>query len=176
MKVAAVSSMMECWRRLEKVYGDRTLNIVTVKNNLRLQQLKGSQRWEKVIDLYEQVEKATTQLEVLDAQESLNHEFELVSELVGKLAYDYQEEWDRYCITNTDSAAPVWQKFWAWLTDANHRASASKLRNMAARVSKPDLASNPTCPKCKENTGRVSDAETKAQISRPRQLCPCILH
>ena len=33
-KITALTSMSECWQRLEKTYGNRTLNIVTVKNNL----------------------------------------------------------------------------------------------------------------------------------------------
>jgi hypothetical protein len=57
-KIAAVTTMTECWTRLEKTYGDRTLNIVTVKNNLRSCQPKGAQRWEKVSDLHEQIKKA----------------------------------------------------------------------------------------------------------------------
>ena len=34
-RVAAVSSMEECWHRLGKVYGDRTCNVITVKSNLK---------------------------------------------------------------------------------------------------------------------------------------------
>ena len=77
-KITAVNSMSECWRRLAKTYGDRTLNIVTVKNNLRRYQPKGGQRWEKIIDLYEFIEKALTQLQVLNAEKCLEDEFELV--------------------------------------------------------------------------------------------------
>ena len=41
--IAAVTTMTDCWTRLEKTFGDRTLNIVTVKNNVRSCQLKGGQ-------------------------------------------------------------------------------------------------------------------------------------
>ena len=139
--------MAECWKRLEKTYGDRTLNIVTVKNNLRSYQLRGSQRWERAIDLHECIEKAITQLEVLKAERSLDDDFELVSTLVSKLATDYQEEWDKFSIS-AEETSPVWNKFWTWLKGIKDRAVASKLRNMAAgnAVSKSELI---TCTKCK---------------------------
>ena len=146
-KVATVTSMADCWTRLEKTYGDRTLNIVTVKNNLRSCQPKGGQRWEKVSDLPEQIEKAVMQLRVLNAEASLAEDFELVSALVSKLAVDYQEDWDKYCISSSDQSLSIWTRFWSWLDEVNNRAVASKLRNMAAGSStKPEPS---LCPKCK---------------------------
>ena len=40
-KVSAVTSVADCWKRLGRVYGDRQVNILTVKNNLKSFQLKG---------------------------------------------------------------------------------------------------------------------------------------
>ena len=93
--------MSEYWKRLEKTYGDRTLNIVTVKNNLQAHEPKWSQRWEKVTDLHEVVEKAISHLKVLEAVNSLNDDFELVSSLVAKLAVNYQEECDKFCVAQS---------------------------------------------------------------------------
>ena len=33
-KIAALRTMKECWVRLEHTYGDRTVNLITAKNNL----------------------------------------------------------------------------------------------------------------------------------------------
>ena len=56
-KVAAVKLMASCWERLGKIYGDKDVNVTTVKNNLRSLSLQGSQKWEKLIDLFDEVEK-----------------------------------------------------------------------------------------------------------------------
>ena len=120
---------------------------MTVKNNLRKYQPKGVERWEKLIDLHEQIEKAVKQLRVLNAEASLHDDFELVSALVGKLTPLYQEEWDKYSVENDDQSTALWPRFWSWLDGVNDRAVASKLRNMAAGGT--PKVDTPTCPKCK---------------------------
>ena len=92
-KVSAVSSMETCWKRLGKVYGDKRVNITTVKTNLKSLTLKGSQRWEKIIELHDEVERATDQLQVIGAENEIKQDFELVLCLVNKLHFTYQEDW-----------------------------------------------------------------------------------
>ena len=160
-KVAAVSSMTECWKRLEKTYGDRNLNIVTVKHNLRGYQPKGTHRWEKAIDLHECIEKAVTQLDVLEAVSSLSHDFELIATLVSKLPVDYQEEWDKFSVDG-DSSGTDWDKFWSWMECINQRAIASKLRNLTAGgpTNKQEF---PVCSKCKVKHKLGQRCERKEQ-------------
>ena len=165
-KVAAVSSMTECWKRLEKTYGDRNLNIITVKHNLRGYQPRGAQRWEKAIDLHEFIEKAMTQLQVLDAVSSLSYDFELIAVLVSKLPVDYQEEWDKFSVDESVSGTD-WDKFWSWMDSINQRAIASKLRNLTAggSTSKQEL---PICPKCKIKHRPGQRCERKEQgVKKP---------
>lgn len=46
-KVSAVDTIEECWTRLGKIYGDKQVNVSTVKSNLRNLRLLGSQRCER---------------------------------------------------------------------------------------------------------------------------------
>ena len=118
------------------MYGDRQINIVTVKNNLKGFQPEGNQRWEKVIELFVQVEKCVDQLRVMNAEVSLADDFELMSVLFGKLHVDYQEEWDSV-IKRQEEQIPVWTKFQEFLEDKNDRALQSRLRNMSDKTDNP---------------------------------------
>ena len=60
-KVSAVATIASCWERLGKVYGDKMVNVTTVKNNLRGLVLRGNQKWEKLLKLFDEVEKAVDQ-------------------------------------------------------------------------------------------------------------------
>ena len=57
-RVAGVKSMTEMWRRLEKVYGDTELNIITVKTNLENLTPKSSQDFKRILEVYEAIETA----------------------------------------------------------------------------------------------------------------------
>ena len=131
-KVSAVKTIEECWKRLGKVYGDKTVNVITVKSNLRNLSLKGTQRWEKVLQLFDEVEKAEDQLEVIGAKDEISNDYELISCLINKLHCSYQEEWDGFLCENKRSYVEknLWEKFIAFLTKKNSVATESKMRCM----------------------------------------------
>ena len=131
-KVSAVSTMEVCWTRLGKVYGDKQVNLTTVKNNLKSLVLKGNQRWEKVLQLHDEVEKAVDQLKVINAEDEIQKDYDLVSYLVNKLHVTYQEDWDSYRVDNKNKK-PVWQMFVDFLSDKNERATESKMRWMSSK-------------------------------------------
>ena len=84
-RVVGVKTMVEMWPRLEKVYGDKDLNIITVKSNLENFKPKSNQDFKKVQEVYEAIESAVTQLENLDALHYLKDDFGLMNQLVMKL-------------------------------------------------------------------------------------------
>ena len=59
-RIAGVRSMTEIWKRLEKVYGDTKLNILTVKQTLEGFVPKATENYKRVLEIFEAVEKAVT--------------------------------------------------------------------------------------------------------------------
>ena len=84
-RVAGIQTMKEIWTRLEKVYGDTDLNILTVKSNLENLMPKSMQNYKRVLEVFEAVETATTQLKNLDALNYLQEDFGLMNKLIMKL-------------------------------------------------------------------------------------------
>ena len=66
-RVAGLKTMAEVWARLETVYGDTDLNIITVKSNLESLVPKAVLEHKRIIEVYEAVESAKTQLDNLGA-------------------------------------------------------------------------------------------------------------
>ena len=121
-----------------------------MKNNLPSYKPKGIQHWEQVSYLHEQAEKAVTQLQVLGAEASIRDDFELVSALVAKLATDYKEDWDKFCMVHKTSQQSIWEKFRACLNEIHERATNTKLRTVAAAPVKIEVNGFPSkCPTCK---------------------------
>ena len=118
-KVSAVTTMDMCWTRLGKVYGDRQVNLSTVRSNQRALTLKGVQKWERLMELHDEVEKAVDQLLVINASSELKGDYDLVSVLINKLHISYQEEWDEYVVEGKENDIPIWDKFTAFLEIRN---------------------------------------------------------
>ena len=66
------------------------MNYATVKSSLRTFLPKGSQKWEKVLDLYDEVGKAVDQLRVIGDLHKIKEDDGLVSCLIGKLHQYYR--------------------------------------------------------------------------------------
>ena len=84
--------MGEAWKRLENVYGNLQLNIITVKTNLESFMPKAVERYKKIREVYEAVEKAVTQLSNLGALHYLKEDFSLMNRIVLKLAEEEQTQ------------------------------------------------------------------------------------
>ena len=134
-KVSALATMELCWERLNKVYGNTQLNLVTIKRNLESFIPKGTQKFEKVIQLYEEVEKAFDQLKVINAVNIIAEDFQLIAALISKLPYEYQSDWDKEVIKAGQYVAmhpkTQWQKFHKFLSEVYEQANQAKLRNMS---------------------------------------------
>jgi hypothetical protein len=115
--IAGVKTMGEAWRRLEDVYGNLQLNIITVKTNLESFMPKAVERYKKIREVYEAVEKAVTQLSNLGALHYLKEDFSLMNRIVLKLAEEEQTQYHEY-ITSDDVMTDVsstWDMFWGWM-------------------------------------------------------------
>ena len=60
---------------MEKIYGDTDLNIITIKTNLENFTPKASQNYKRIMEVYEAVEIAVTQLTNLNAVQYLKDDF-----------------------------------------------------------------------------------------------------
>ena len=142
-RVTGVKSMAEMWRRMEKIYGDTDLNIITVKTNLENFTPKANQDYKRIMEVYEAVETAVTQLTNLNAVQYLKDDFGLMSKLVLKLPTADQRQYTQYV---TSDAAKVdtasrWDKFWKWLGKLHDSAVQASLMSMCDRTSSAKTSS-----------------------------------
>ena len=68
--------MDEMWKRLEKVYGDTELNIITVKSNFENFVPKAGPDHKRIQEDFETIETSVTQLRNLDALHYLKDDFD----------------------------------------------------------------------------------------------------
>jgi len=132
-RVAGVKTMVEIWRRLEKIYGDTQLNILTVKSNLENLVPKAVESYKRVMEVFEAVETAATQLANLDALQYVKDDFGLISKLILKLPDEYQDQYAEYVTSDAvtlDITTSRWEKFWAFMERLHKRAVQASLMNM----------------------------------------------
>ena len=102
------------------------LNIITIKRNLENFVPKGQQKFERVIQLHEEVEKGLDQLCVINTAHTIAEDFQLVALLINKLPQDYQEEWDEAVIRQEQLGATsylsLWQQFQQFLSTVSGSA------------------------------------------------------
>ena len=136
-RVTGVRTMAEMWRRLEKVYGDTDLNIITVKTNLENFVPKASQDYKRILEVYEAIETAVTQLQNLNALQYLKDDFGLMSKLILKLPAADQRQYTQYVTSDSAKAdaSTRWEKFWRWMGKLHESAVQASLMYMCDRTS-----------------------------------------
>ena len=123
-RVAAVKTMKEIWERLERIYEDKELNIVTVKSNLEAFKPRNAPDHQRIQDVFEAVEKAVTQLKNLEALNYLKDDFSLINKIVLKLPEAERRRYSDYMTSvsvELDTTCK-WDKFWVWLK-SRHKLS-----------------------------------------------------
>ena len=151
--------MEEIWKRLEKVYGDTQLNILTVKANLENLAPKATENYKRVLEVFEAVETAVTQLTNLDALQYIMEDFGLMSKIILKLPSEYQDQFAEYITSDSVRVDPSsrWDKFWVWMERLHRRSVESSLMNMcgsssiksgAVKAVVPTIRSGTTCNAC----------------------------
>ena len=135
------SSLSEIWKRLEEVYGNKDLNIITIKNNLDRLVPKATSDYKKIMEIYEAVEAAQTQLQNLGAIDALKEDFALLNKIILKLPPADQKQYSLYITSASveSSTESRWEKFWSWLKQLHKSAVQSSLMYMCDRTaqSKP---------------------------------------
>ena len=119
------------FQRLEREYGDRELNILTVQKRLDAFQPKAKERYAKIEELSHEVEWAANLLRGMGAEGELERERGLIGRLVNKLPSSYQDLWDIF-ITSPDLVRDRsdWQLFQKWLVRQRELALNAKKRSM----------------------------------------------
>ena len=153
-RVVGVKTMEEMWRRLEKVYGDTELNIITIKTNLENFSPKATTDYRRIMEVFEAIETAVTQLDNLKALQYLKEDFGLMSKLVLKLPAADQRQYSQYVSSAIIKADPRsrWDKFWVWIEQLNESAIQSSLMHMCDRTAASKASnvtkSGVTCSTC----------------------------
>ena len=131
-RIAGVKTMGEAWKRLEDVHGNLQLNIITVKTNLETFMPKAVERYKKVQEVYEAVEKAVTQLSNLGALHYLKEDFSLMNRIVLKLSEEDQTQYSEYISSDEMmmDMSSTWDKFWLWMEKIHKRAVTQGLMHM----------------------------------------------
>ena len=113
-RIAGIKTMVEIWKRLEKVYGDTKLNIITVKQDLEGFTPKATESYKRVAEVFEAVEKAVTQLTNLEALDYIKGDFGLMAKVIAKLPADDQKKYDDYVTSDAvlEDPSSEWDKFW----------------------------------------------------------------
>ena len=152
--IAGVRTMAEIWKRLEKVYGDTKLNILTVKQNLEGFAPKSTENCKRVLEVFEAIETAVTQLNNLGALQYIKSDFGLMAKLIAKLPIDDQKRYDEYVTSDAVFLDPSsdWDKFWTWMERLHKSAVQGNLRSMCTKsivpTSQSSVKSGVTCNSC----------------------------
>ena len=114
---------------------------------------KASESSKRVLEVFEAVETAVTQLTNLDALRYIKEDFGLMAKIVNKLPLDDQKRYDEYITSEEvlNDPSPEWDKLWKWLEKLHKLAVQGNLRNMCSRAdssSHAPLKSNVTCNTC----------------------------
>ena len=173
-RITGLKTMNEVWERLERVYGDVELNIVTVKSNLEALVPKATLDHKRVQEVFEAVEIAVAQLTNLKAVQHIKEDFALMNKIVMKLPTSEQIKYTDYITSESIAASPSsrWDKFWAWLKLRHKSAVQTGLLFMcdksghAKSSSGVSSKSGVTCNSC-GGIGHFSrSCPTKTSLSR----------
>ena len=139
-QISGLTTLADAWERLERTYGNVQLNIITVKGNLEKFQSNASQDHRRVMDVFEAVERAVTQLTRLGSVEHVKGDLGLIHKLVSKLPKVTQAHYAEYLASPIvyASVAPEWSKFWEWFQGAYKAAIQTNLIQLSSEDRKSD--------------------------------------
>ena len=112
--------------------GDIDLNIIIIKTSLETCMPKSTIDHKRILEVYEAIEVAVTQLANLDALQYLKDDFALMSKLVMKLPVADQRQYTQYITSATVKAddSSRWDKFWTWLDRVHESAVQASLMHL----------------------------------------------
>ena len=135
-RVTGAKSLKDAWERLEDIYGNKDLNVLTVKSNLESLVPKAVQDHKRIMEIFEAVETAKGQLENLDSLHYLKDDLGLMNKLVLKLPQADQRQYSQYITSAAIESDPSsrWDKFYLWLKRLHKSAVQSGLMQMCDKT------------------------------------------
>jgi len=175
-RVTGIKTMAEMWTRMEKVYGDVDLNIITIKSNLEGLAPMANQDHKRILEVFEAVETAVNQLRTLDALQYLQDDLGLMNKLIMKLPVATQTLYTQYVTSATVKANPAsrWEKFWSWLEMMHDSAVQASLIQLCDKGSNAKTSpgstvkSGATCNSCGGRGHYARDCPSKSRPSSVR--------
>ena len=109
-----------------------SLNIITVKSNLENLVPKSTLEYKRIMEVFEAIEVAVTQLTNLDAVHCLREDFGLMNKLITKLPATSQTLYTQHITSVAVKADPSsrWDKFWSWMQQFHESAVQASLIHM----------------------------------------------
>jgi hypothetical protein len=175
--IRGITIVEEAWNRLGERYGNRTLAIITAKNQLINLKTGGGQPHEQLEALLQGVRQALTALRAVQADETLFADFSLISLLLRKVSRNHQERWHLFSTSQDfledDGSEGV--KFCSWLEREGKAAQAARLTKLSGDLALQPTTQHPTTqptvnksPKTTLGTnGNPSELQTFAVDGRP---------
>ena len=127
------------WKRLEEMYGNRELSILSALKNIREFKSSKSAAHEQVIDLAMAVQKCQTELKNIDAVNELLGDRESIACIVQALPVNIRDKW--YDKKAPDDTLKRGEFLLAWIEEQRLTAIRVRLDAMAAKLRAPPSAS-----------------------------------
>ena len=126
---------------------------------------KAQQDYKKIMEVYEAVETAVTQLRNLRALDYLKQDFGLMNKIVMKLPLTNQTQYTQYLTSpsvKADLVTSRWDKFWTWMKMQHDQAVQASLMYMCDK----------TGPKSGTSTKPGMACHTCGGIGHMARACP----
>ena len=113
-----IRSMKKIWEKFTVVYGNEEYYFLVVKSKLENFATASTQEHEAVIELYEEVQYAVTQLSNVNSMSYIQEDFILINKLVMKLSAANQRHYAEYVTSPSllSNSKRRWDTFWTWIS------------------------------------------------------------
>ena len=164
-RVKGIRTMKEFWEKFNCVYGTKEFNVLIVKSKLESLVPKSYEDHELIIEVYEEVEFAVTQLRNVGALSRLSNDFILINRLVAKLSFSDQKHYTEFVTTslNETETSSKWDIFWIWF-EMKYKA-ALQMRLIKMCTNKEKLHSSYTHRKSRSSQRVLSQKAKRVSIS-----------
>ena len=168
--IAGLQCPEEAWKRLEEMYGNRELSILSAIKNLREFKTSKTAPHEQVIELAMAAQKCLTELKNIDAVEDLLGDRESIACIIMALPSSVRDKW--YDVEVPEETRAKGAFLVKWLEKQRQNAirvrldtMAAKLRTTAAPVAKSGTASAVSTDKGLESSSLHTQASDRDAAS-----------
>ena len=151
------------WKRLEEMYGNRELSILSALKNLREFKSSKSAAHEQVIDLAMAVQKCHTELKNIDAVNELLGDRESLACIVQSLPVNIRDKW--YDRKAPDDTLKRGEFLLAWIEEQRQTAIRVRLDALAAKLRAPPNVSGRNANQSESTDQGLMSSALHAQCS-----------